>query len=97
MTGHRIYRVIGFEYLEGFVMRVTFNDGSEQTIDFGPVLYGPIFGALRDPVLFRQAELVDYAGCLEWPNGADFDPETLYNWPEYKDENIERRKHFAKV
>ena len=61
-------------------------------IDFEPILYGPVFGPLRDPALFQQVELIDYAGCLEWPTGADFDPETLHDWPTVKDEIIARRQ-----
>ncbi|MFZ1752782.1 MAG: DUF2442 domain-containing protein [Caldilineaceae bacterium] len=75
-----------------YTLRICFDDGSEQTIDFLPVLYGPVFGPLRDKELFEQVQLSDYAGCLEWPTGADFDPETLRNWPDYKDAIIDRRQ-----
>ena len=32
---------------------------------------------MRDKRLFSQVPIIDYAGCLEWPTGADFDPETV--------------------
>lgn len=89
---HNLYRVTGFEIVDDYVLRVQFNDGTEQTIDFEPVLYGPIFGPLRDLALFNQVKLVEYAGCLEWPTGADFDPETLHDWPQCVDEILERRQ-----
>ena len=55
-----------------------------------------IFQPLRDPKVFEQVKLIDDAGCLEWPTGADFDPETLRNWPTYRDEIIaERQRRFA--
>ena len=92
ITEHRLYRVTGFDIMGDYVLRIQFNDGTEQTIDFEPVLYGPIFGPLRDLGVFRQAELIEYAGCIEWPTGADFDPETLHDWPPYKDEILERRQ-----
>lgn len=50
---------------------------------FEPVLYGSVFFPLRNLNLFNQVRMVDYAGCLEWPTGADFDPETLHDWPAY--------------
>lgn len=89
---HRIFRVTSFQNVGDYTLRIHFNDGSEQTIDFQPVLYGPVFGPLRDLTLFNQVTLVDYAGCLEWPTGADFDPETLHDWPLYESEIVERRK-----
>jgi hypothetical protein len=61
------------------------------------VLYGPIFGPLRDLSVFNQVKRIEYAGCLEWPNGADFDPETLRHWPQYRDEIIEQRKRYLPV
>ena len=92
MERHKQYRVTDFEIVRDYRLRIRFDDGGEQTIDFAPVLYGPVFGPLRDRTLFAQVELVDYAGCLEWPNGADFDPETLRYWPQYKDDIIANRQ-----
>lgn len=92
MTEHKIFRVTGFSIIGLYTLLIEFNDGTEQVIDFEPVLYGPVFGPLRDPALFQQVELIDYAGCLEWPTGADFDPETLHDWPAVKDEIIARRQ-----
>lgn len=89
---HKLFRVTAFHIVGDYTLRIGFDDGSEQTINFLPVLFGPVFGPLRDLSLFNQVMLVDYAGCLEWPTGADFDPETLHDWPLYVDEIAERRK-----
>jgi hypothetical protein len=64
-------------------LHVGFDDGASQTIDFSPVLYGGIFGALRDPDLFQQVKIDPDCRTLVWPNDADFDPATLRHWPEY--------------
>ncbi len=87
---HGIYRVTGFEPVGPYRLRVTFDDGKEQSIDFLPLLNGPVFGPLRDPEIFAQAEIDPEVHTLVWPNGADFDPATLHDWPEVKDELIER-------
>lgn len=92
VSRHRLFRVTDFQIVNDYTLRIHFNDGTEQTVDFEPVLYGPVFGPLRNLSLFNQVTLINYAGCLEWPTGADFDPETLHDWPLYKDEIIERRK-----
>lgn len=92
MTEHKFFRITGFSIIGLYTLSIEFNDGTEQVIDFEPILYGPVFGPLRDPALFQQVELIDYAGCLEWPTGADFDPETLHDWPTVKDEIIARRQ-----
>ena len=73
-------------------MRVTFDDGTQQIIDFLPVLKGPVFGPLRDPDVFAQASIDPEVQTIVWPNGADFDPATLHDWPEVKDELIARAR-----
>ncbi len=79
---HPIYRVTGFAPAGPHTLCVAFDDGSAQVIDFTPVLFGELFGALRDPGLFGQVRLDPEAHTLVWPNGADFDPATLHDWPE---------------
>ena len=80
---HAIHRVRRFEIVGAYVLRVEFDDGTAQTIDFEPILAGELFGPLRDPVLFRQVALDPEVHTLVWPNGADFDPATLHDWPDY--------------
>lgn len=46
------------------------------------VLSGQMFGPLADLRMFDQVRLDEESGTLVWPNGADFDPATLHDWPE---------------
>jgi hypothetical protein len=79
---HEIYRVTSFEKVAPFTLRVQFNDGTSQTIDFRPVLKGELYGPLRDSRLFDQVRVDPEVYTLVWPNGADFDPAILHNWSE---------------
>jgi len=63
-------------------LRVDFDDGSSQIIDFAPVLFGDLYGPLQDPAFFARVSLDHEVHTLVWPNGADFDPATLHDWPE---------------
>jgi hypothetical protein len=92
---HLLCRVTGFEVLEDYRVRVEFDDGVVRTIDFAPVLEGDLFGPLRDPGLFRQVTLDPEAHTLVWPNGADFDPATLHDWPRYEAEMHRRAQAWA--
>jgi hypothetical protein len=83
---HLICRVIGFEITGPYTLRIAFDDGMVREINFEPVLEGPVYGMLRDEELFKQVRIDTEVHTLVWPNGADFDPETLYNWPTYADE-----------
>ena len=80
---HPIYRVYSFEKLAPYTLRIRFDDETEQIIDFRPVLAGEIYGPLRDPSLFNQVQVDPEVCTLVWPNGADFDPATLHNWPQH--------------
>jgi len=80
---HPICRVRRSAIVAPYTIRVGFDDGSEQTIDFLPVLAGELYGPLRDLQLFNQVALDNEVHTLVWPNGADFDPATLHDWPRY--------------
>lgn len=69
---------------DGYAIRVDFEDGVSRDIDLEPVLNlnGALFGPLRHAALFRQVQLDPEAHTVVWPNGADFDPATLDDWPD---------------
>jgi Protein of unknown function (DUF2442) len=83
---HPIQRVTGFSIVGPYTLAVAFTDGTEQRIDFKPVLHGALFGPLNDLTTFNAVTLDPEAGTLVWPNGADFDPATLHDWPQVRDE-----------
>lgn len=89
---HPIHRVTGFSIVEPYTLVVAFSDGTEQRIDFRPVLYGHLFGPLQDLGTFNAVKLDVEAGTLVWPNGADFDPATLHDWPQVQDELAARAR-----
>ena len=73
-----VERVVGAEYVGGFIVRVTFADGTAGDVDLGAELDGEIFRPLRDPAYFRQFRVDEELHTLVWPNGADLAPEFLY-------------------
>ena len=79
---HEICRVSSFEKIAPFTLNIQFDDGTSQTIDFRPVLEGELYGPLQDPTVFAQVQIDPEVHTLVWPNGADFDPAILHNWPE---------------
>ena len=79
---HLICRVSAFDIVAPYTLRVLFDDGVEQTIDFLPVLADEIYGPLRDLEVFNRVRIDDEVHTLVWPNGADFDPATLHDWPQ---------------
>ena len=78
---HALVRIISFQPVGGHELRLVFDDGHSQVVDFLPLLHGPLFEPLREPAYFAQARLDPVAGTLVWPNGADFDPDTLHACP----------------
>ena len=69
--------------------------GTEQRVDFRPVLQGALFGPLQDVATFNAVRLDTEAGTLVWPNGADFDPATLHDWPQVGEELAARAQGWA--
>ena len=94
---HAIYRVTHFEIVGPYTLALDFDDGSRQRIDFRPVLAGELFSPLQDLTLFNAVELDSTFGTIQWPNGADFDPETLHDWRKYRDELVAMARQWAET
>lgn len=94
---HAIYRVTSFELLAPYTLLVSFDDDTQQTIDFKDVLAGDLYRPLRDSALFNHVRIDPEVHTLVWPNGADFDPETLHDWTEYREALIERAHRWELV
>jgi hypothetical protein len=92
---HAIHRVEHFDIVGPYTLALQFADGSRQRIDFRPVLEGEVFGPLQDEALFNAVELDHTFGTIQWPNGADFDPETLHDWPKYRDDLAAMARRWA--
>ena len=94
---HAIHRVVRFAIAGPYTLTMEFDDGSQQRIDFRPVLEGEVFGPLQDLALFNLVELDPAFGTIQWPNGADFDPETLHDWPKYRYELVVMARRWASI
>ncbi len=63
-----------------FRVHLGFTDGSEATVDLAPWVAGKggVFGPLQNAAFFAQVTVDREAGTIVWPNGADVDPDVLY-------------------
>lgn len=78
------FSVTSVRIIEAYTIHLTFDDGTERTIDLEGVLFGPVFSPLQDKTLFAQVRVNPDTGTIEWPTGADFNPVVLHDWPEYE-------------
>ena len=73
----KLVRVQTAEPLEGFRVRLTFEDGTVKEKDLTSYLRGPIFEPIRkDSAQFHKMRIE--GGTIVWDNGADIDPDVLY-------------------
>ena len=74
-----LVRVESAQHVDGYRVQFRFTDESERVIDLEPFLHGPVFEPLRnDPAVFQSFKVDARAGTIVWPNGADIDPDVLY-------------------
>ena len=71
-----IIEITKAEYLEGYKLRIHFNNGEMRIADLEASLEGPIFESLKNIEEFRRFS-IPY-NTIQWENGADFAPEFLY-------------------
>jgi len=70
--------VTDVQLTKAYELRVTFSDGIVKEVDLAGELHGEVFEPLKDLELFQQVRVNPETNTLEWPNGADFAPEFLY-------------------
>jgi len=92
--GHPIYRVLSFEIIAPYTLKVCFDDATTQIINFRPVLAGELYAPLNELDLFNQVRIDPEVRTLVWPNGADFDPATLHDWPVHEPALVEQARHW---
>ncbi len=92
---HSIHRVSSVHVVGRSTVVIRFDDDQERTIDLAPILEGELFGPLRSPELFAQVSVDSEVHTVTWPNGADLDPEMLYNWERYRNELAQRARKWA--
>lgn len=63
---HPIFRVQSFEIVADYTLSVLFDDGTQQTIDFRPILAGELYGPLRETTLFNAGNNILFG---HGPNG----------------------------
>jgi len=71
-----LLHVVSVEYLENYQLKLIFNNGIQGIVDLEQELYGEIFEPLKDKSLFQKVFVT--SRTIEWPNGADFAPEFLF-------------------
>ena len=72
--------VIKAEYIDGYRIKLWFNNNVAKVVDLKSSLKGIVFEPLKDLDFFKRFA-VKY-NTVEWENGADFAPEFLLSLPE---------------
>ena len=71
-----LLKITKAEYIEGYSVKLWFNNGEIRIADLRDSLVGPIFEPLRNVQYFMNFKIL--YNTLEWENGADFAPEYLH-------------------
>ena len=73
-------RIVAVQPRPPFVVDLRFADGTEAVVDLSYWIKDSkgVFAALRDPSVFAAVTVDSDAGTIVWPNGADLDPDVLY-------------------
>ena len=91
---HKIYSITSIKILAPYILELTFNDCTKKTINFKNILNGEMYSPFRDLSFFNQVKIDNEVKTIVWPNGADFDPETLHDWEENESEFVNQSKNW---
>jgi len=74
--------VVEAKYLKNYQIWLRFNDNAEKVVDLKDKIHSekrPIFWPLKDIDYFKKVFFNRESDTIQWPNGADIAPETLYS------------------
>lgn len=71
-------RILSVAPTDDFKLVVGWTDGSTRLFDPMPLVRGSFMGRLCDSAYFKRVRVTPNAVSVEWPEGQDFAPETLY-------------------
>jgi hypothetical protein len=71
--------VVEVKALGGYQLFVRFEDGVQGVVDVAKLVsFKGVFAPLKDVREFQQAAVNPELGAVQWPSGADLDPDVLY-------------------
>ena len=62
----------------GYVLRLTFTDGSQGRVDLAYLVGKGVFAAWSDPSFFGKVSVDPKTRTVCWPGGIDLDPDVLH-------------------
>jgi hypothetical protein len=70
--------ITDISYLEGYKLKVKFENNECKMVDLQKHLDGKIFEPLKNISYFKSVKLNKDIDTVVWPNNADFSPDFLY-------------------
>lgn len=71
--------IVEVRALGPYRLHVRFEDGKSGEVDLAQIIrFEGVFAPLKDQTQFSQVRLNRELGTVEWPCGADLDPDVLY-------------------
>ncbi len=75
---NKLADVIGVEVLDGYCLRLCFDDGAVGNIDVSTLIpFEGVFESLKNRDYFATVSVNDDIGTICWDNGADISPQLL--------------------
>jgi len=72
--------IVAVKALAGSQLWLTFEDGIEGVVDISQLIeFSGIFAPLQEAATLAQVQIHPELGTLCWQNGADLDPDVLYD------------------
>ena len=71
-------RIIEATPLEGYRLKIRFNDGVEGIYPVEPERRGGVFRKLLATAVFNAVQVNPDFGCVEWPGGVDLCPTSMH-------------------